>query len=547
MSPDAIANILAAENDAAATDRVADESHGDATAEDTRTILEGLRKRRHFGAMAAFAERALQRGQDGSYVRRQYAQAMIERGELHPAIRWLEHSLPRIAASDKKERSEALGLLGRAHKQLFVAAPDRDRAVTALQASIRYYDQGYPLDEAWHGANLVALTYRAEREGLSPGMDITADGVATRLLADLARTSETTWDPWRHSSAANAHLARGDVATAIAHYGTFANHAHVDGFQLGGEVRQLREIWGLRPKDDDPAGRALLALETKLLTGKGGTMTCTATDLSDMATALHARAAGEADGELQAVLGNNPTQAIQTLIELIRTSERVCQVVDRAWQAQDRLSGGSGFLVDGTALGFPGQTVLVTNNHVLSSDGHAPSVRADAADAIFHFWKGTRTRKTFRVAKLLWEGARWNIDVAIATLADETGAPPDPTATIAIDQTPQPLGPIGGKPPSRIYVIGHPDGRGLEVSLSDNDVIDHELGDTPQPTVCRIHYGAPTEAGMSGSPVLDPRQFRVLAVHRVGRARAFRPHPEKAAYLANEAQWIGSVIAALRR
>lgn len=555
MDPDVIASILAAENDGAAMEHVGLARRADATAATVKTILDGLRKRRHFGAMAAFAELALQRGHERPYVRRQYAQAMIERGELQPAICWLEHALPQVGADDVRERSEVLGLLGRAHKQLFVTAPDRDRAVASLQASVRRYAEGYPDDVAWHGANLVALTHRAERDGLAPGMGLASSGVADRLLGDLGKKPLEDWEFWDHSSAANAYLALGNVPKAIAHYGTFANHPSVDGFAIGSEVRQLRDIWGVRPTMDDPAGSVLLSLEAKLLDGKrtkdgggnGGSLQATPSDMSTMAASLRGRDPDEVGGQLQAILGNNATQSIRTLITLLQMSERVCQVVDRAWQVQDRPSGGSGFLVDGALLGFAGQAVLVTNNHVLSSDGHAPSVRAGDADAIFHYWQGSRTPKTFRVAKLLWEGARWNLDVAIATLVDERGIAPAPEATIPVDRTAEPLGPTGTKTPDRIFVIGHPDGRGLEVSLSDNDVIDHELRDTPRPAVCRIHYGAPTEAGMSGSPVLDARTFAVLAIHRMGRARAFRPYQAKSPYLANEAQWIGSVIAALGR
>ena len=47
----------------------------------------------------------------------------------------------------------------------------------------------------------------------------------------------------------------------------------------------------------------------------------------------------------------------------------------------------------------------------------------------------------------------------------------------------------------KVYVIGHPGGRGLSFSLQDNLLLDYDER--------LIHYRAPTEGGSSGSPVFD--------------------------------------------
>ena len=57
-------------------------------------------------------------------------------------------------------------------------------------------------------------------------------------------------------------------------------------------------------------------------------------------------------------------------------------------------------------------------------------------------------------------------------------------------------------PPSRLYVIGHPGGRDLELSLHDN----HLLGCNDR----LLHYRTPTEAGSSGSPVFEADGWRVV-------------------------------------
>src|SRR6266446_4101345 len=56
----------------------------------------------------------------------------------------------------------------------------------------------------------------------------------------------------------------------------------------------------------------------------------------------------------------------------------------------------------------------------------------------------------------------------------------------------------------RVYVIGHPGGRELAVSLYDNSVAGYARQ--------FVHYRSPTEAGNSGSPVFD-RRLKCFAIH----------------------------------
>ena len=72
---------------------------------------------------------------------------------------------------DDPEHAEALGLLGRAYKQLFFDATDKtsDAARDALKQAIAIYRKPFEENPAntWHGVNLVALLARARRLGLS--------------------------------------------------------------------------------------------------------------------------------------------------------------------------------------------------------------------------------------------------------------------------------------------------------------------------------------------------------------------------------------------
>src|SRR6185436_19776872 len=63
-------------------------------------------------------------------------------------------------------------------------------------------------------------------------------------------------------------------------------------------------------------------------------------------------------------------------------------------------------------------------------------------------------------------------------------------------------------PPPRYYIIGHPDGRDLEIALQDNHLIAYNEH--------LLHYRTPTEPGNSGSPVFEHEDWRVVALHHRG-------------------------------
>jgi len=92
-----------------------------------------------------------------------------------------------------------------------------------------------------------------------------------------------------------------------------------------------------------------------------------------------------------------------------------------------------------------------------------------------------------------------------------------------------------GEPPPRMYVIGHPAGRDLEISLQDNYLLD--LDDR------RLHYRTPTEPGSSGSPVFEQESWEVVALHHKGADDMPRLGGKEGVYPANE----GITIPALQQ
>jgi hypothetical protein len=66
---------------------------------------------------------------------------------------------------------------------------------------------------------------------------------------------------------------------------------------------------------------------------------------------------------------------------------------------------------------------------------------------------------------------------------------------------------------SRCLVVGHPRGHDVRISLYDTRVIELHEGEG------RLRYRSPTDAGSSGSPVLDD-DLNVIAMHHASNAGA---------------------------
>jgi V8-like Glu-specific endopeptidase len=99
---------------------------------------------------------------------------------------------------------------------------------------------------------------------------------------------------------------------------------------------------------------------------------------------------------------------------------------------------------------------------------------------------------------------------------------------------------------AKVMIVGHPKGGDLSFSVSDNEVVDHELDDDPRDRPRRIHYRTPTEPGSSGSPVFHHKSLEVVGLHRTGRAKPLRDDWPRARedeiYEANEAVSMRSLL-----
>ena len=91
--------------------------------QDAKAVLDILRRKRYFALMIDVAEALIQTGQDEPRIRRLYAQALIDSDQTVAALAVLRVLRQDCEAQgDAAELAEALGLIGRAHKQIYVTA-----------------------------------------------------------------------------------------------------------------------------------------------------------------------------------------------------------------------------------------------------------------------------------------------------------------------------------------------------------------------------------------------------------------------------------------
>jgi hypothetical protein len=516
-----------------------------------RDVLDKLRSRRCYAPMQVFAT-AVAKIADGKlqiHVKRQLAQARIELGLLGEAATLLEGLVKEVErAGTGRERSEVTGLLGRVYKQRFVqAVAGGATGEEELRAAVRAYTEVFDLDPAWHGANVVALAARAKRDGLAAGTD-SAETWAQRLLDRLLERARPAWSAWDYASAGEAYLALGlddKVAECFAQYWNMAN---ADAFSLAGTERQLREIWQIAPGDPDELRSSLLLhLEARQLTAAKGGARYTADGLQQLARRL--RVAAE---QAEATFGAGSAIPLDRVLRLLDRAKSVCRVVD----SRDPDRAGTGFLVNGADLCPPLDGVYVlTNHHVLHGDEatdallaspeYAGSIDIGQALAEFHYWDGRPQKHAIKLASVERHSPRSQVDFALAALSEPVPA----NLALPISRAPKPLGSrnvVDARQRAKVIIVGHPKGGDLSFSVSDNEVVDHELDDEPRDRPRRIHYRTPTEPGSSGSPVFHHASLEVVGLHRTGRAKPLRGDWPRASddetYEANEAVSMRSLL-----
>lgn len=513
--------------------------------------LELLKSRRCFPALDELAT-ALAKNASGSlsiFIRRQLAQAKVDRGRLNEAINILTELADEIRESTNPEdRSEVTGLLGRLHKQRFVEATKAGEDGSAeLRKSMASYASVFDLDPAWHGANLIALAVRGKRAGIID--EDMAKYWAERLLNRLKGKGRAAWSPWDFSAAGDAHLVLGNEKQSAECFRKYWSSPTIDAFALGSTARQLREIWQVETNPNPLLSSLLRQIDARLLVGKtGGRVEWSAGDLRERTAGIYQDLETE---RAESLFGADGTLQLRRLLKLINHAESVCRI----FNSRSSSGGGTGFLVDGALFGEPeAGPLLLTNHHVLhgpeTPDGvlaqsdYAGSVPLAHAKAQFTYWGGSLSERTFTFKEIRRYSFRDDGDFTLASLAEEV--PRELVLPICTERKPfRSANVTDPRQRSKVLVVGHPRGGELTFSLDNTQVVDHELDDVVRTRPRRIHYRTTTDHGNSGSPVFEFENLEVVGLHRSGGVNPLREdwprRPSDDVYQANEAVWIGSV------
>lgn len=488
------------------------------------TIAE-LQRRKRFRDLIHVAESAIDSaGSRGIAVApaellRRYSQALIEQGALTAAETMLAELATRLddeAAPPQllAQANEIRGLQGRVAKQRYMNSGGEHH----LSAAINRYQQAYQTsrklatDEdrdaaVWHGGNLLALLHRAQRDGVEVEHETFAVqdlyGELDTLIGDDDDALDVFWLGTRiellvADGTPEAITRATEIASGIAATG------HATAFEITSMVRQLREVW--QRGFDDPI---VQALHDAMLTMSGPSSLTL-----------------KSDDELESLLFKERPIAHRNLAQLVQTSHFVCMVTDDVGSPI-----GSGFLVPGSALSreWPDDLVLVTNHHVTTTQPDKPETIPPAeARARFELVIEGGSPVEVTDLKELWTSAELDVTV----LALEVPEALSELKPLAVSNTPPRLDTAD----PYVFVIGHPLGQPLSVSIRGNELIDA--------TEMHLHYYAPTEHGSSGSPVLG-RNLRLIGLHHRGGFRMPSLSDPEVRIPANEAITISAIKKAL--
>lgn len=493
-----------------------------------RRVLGELRRWRHFGTLQRFADAMIRMGCDSHLVYRQYAQALIDRGELIPALDLLKR-LEERARDDRDEYPETCGLLGRAYKQIFVEARGSRLGLgeSALGQSVAWYNRIYEADaeRVWHGVNVVALLRRAERDGIRIPDAPDPAQLAARIRDHIGRRWAEELPAWDCATAAEACIALEDWPGAERWLGKYLAAQDVDAFAIAGTLRQLTEVWDLGAYGGQ-GGALLPVLRAELLRRENGRISLGPGQVKGMQAAD--------PNAFERVLGSGGSATYRWMCQGIERARAVAKI-----HSLDGKGQGTGFLLRGGDLheSLGDEKFLLTNSHVVTDDPMASkALRFDEAEISFEaLAESGFSAPRYSVTEMVWSSPPEDLDAALLRLdAVPGGVEPCPVSkTLPFLEEGQ-----------RVYIIGHPRGGDLSFSIQDNELLDHEGPPDGRPSRrgrCLLHYRAPTEPGSSGSPVFSAQGWRVVGLHRAGFERTGMLNGKPGAYAANEGVWIQSI------
>jgi S1-C subfamily serine protease len=484
-----------------------------------RLLWQGAIQHRWFDIAELLASAMASRVGAPPALKRLHAQMLLERGFDDEALARLD-DLRRDAALTDYDREQVLGHLGRIHKDRFVAAVRAADGAAGqhLSRAIEAYRTGYEENPGrdWLGINAVALLAREEAAAVRADAADEARRLAVEIQANVERRDPGYEQFYSPATVAEAQLALGDAHAAVQSLVRYVQHPQVNGFALGGTLRQFTEIWRL-DRGPDPGPQIVNVLRAAAMEHLEGAVKMSSGDIRRARAAL-------AGGRHEAVFGPDRFESIENYGRGLERSASVARIGRSA-----ETGVGTGFLLPASLLGAGLEScVLVTNAHVLSrrpEDLGAGAVHPDEAVITFAALRGVEPTTELGIAEVLFESPPEVLDVVVARLT-----------TPVAPREPLPIAKVLPQPGSgtQVRVIGHPSGRGL--SFSSGGFLGHQ-----DP---RLHYRAATEGGSSGSPVFNA-DWRLVGLHHAGGEALPKLNGEPGTYEANEGITISAIAAAM--
>jgi S1-C subfamily serine protease len=467
--------------------------------DEVKDTLKVLRRNRYFDEVLVVAEAVMESGERAEDVRVAYAQALIDTERLEAALGVL---------AGMTSNEQASGLVGRVHKQLFVNGGGepalRDQR---LSRAFDVYYEAYSADATryWHGINAVALQARAKREEKN-----------VREVAPFAETIERFTlglgddDFWAVVTAGEAALALREYEKAIARYAKFAMHPGVGAFEIYSALRQLIEVWQLSD-DREPGSTLLPLLRSAYLERSGSQVAMGGAEL---------RRDVEAVKKLEKAFGNTMFKTLKWYRTGLDRCNPVCRINDASAQGI-----GTGFLVRGNDFhpDLGDEKLVLTNAHVVSNTFPGALLEGEGIAT----FEALAEPDEYALDEIVWTDSELDATLVRCTSKALPGCGPYELAKRmpANDEK------------QRVYVIGHPNGGGLTLSLNDNVLLDYDDK--------YAHYRAPTEGGSSGSPVFNS-DWKLIALHHYGDFATRRLNGKPGVYEANEGILLSRIVAASR-
>ncbi len=409
------------------------------------------------------------------------AQSLIELNQKPQAMALLKN-IRRTGIKNKRVNSEVNGLIGRIHKQNFIEHNDKNE----LEKSIGIYHKQWQTkqdDYRWHGINLVALAARAQKEGISTKTNIDYKILANEISTEIEQLDkEGKADSWDYATAFESSIALKNNKKRNKWLKKYIHDKNTDAFELNSTLRQLREIWQL---ENSPVGEEIIpVIEHAILSKTGGTLEIKDPSIDSSSTKV-----------FEAVWGSEGSVQKQWLESLFKMLDSVAKVSDR----NTGTAHGTGFLINGKHISnkLSNEVVFVTNSHVIS-DKAIDKAALETVDATAEFTT-LPTRPRVKIGKQVFYSPKNKLDISVHQIKH-------PKEALVLDPTiHMPIVPkTHNDAPMRIYVIGHPKGGDISITLYGNKLKDIQLP--------YFHYESPTEGGSSGSPVFN-RNLKLIGLH----------------------------------